>query len=302
MFICHKTIDNLTWNDIKNITIAKVKEYRDHLIEEDFASSTINQRILACKALWDDFFENEKVDKNVFDLKKLKQVKNHWDSLTDKEMQMLYKFCLDQPKKPITKQLYCEFLYTTGLRKNIAQSIFINDIKRKLDVKSQQEFWVIDVIDKEHPRDVAITDDFYYRLVNNPENDGKTDEKLFHIYNKTIDNLLKAFCDKYNITRKIKQHSLKGSGGDLVQNVYGDINKTAKYLGHENIQTSYEYYLGKNESYSEQPSFALHKGYSIDMLKDLGEDVLIGLIERYTEKQGRDIVIKLCMELEEMTK
>ncbi|MDD4108860.1 MAG: hypothetical protein PHH93_09085, partial [Prolixibacteraceae bacterium] len=222
MFICHKQLNNLTWDDIKNISLSQAKEYRDFLIEQDFASSTINQRIFACKALWDDFFENEKVSKNVFDLKKLKQINNSYDSLTDKEIQLLFDFCLEEKQKPQTKKLYFEFLYTTALRKNIAQSITINDIKRKLDMKSQREFYVIDVVDKEHQREVSIVDEFYNRLINNPENhkynnnDNNKNNKLFHLDNHTADKVLKNFCKKYGIERNIVQHSVKSSSGDLV--------------------------------------------------------------------------------------
>ena len=300
MYLCHKNIEDLTWDDIRSITVTKVKDYRDKL-NGQFSASTINQRIFAAKALWDDFFENEKVDKNVFDLKKLKQKKNPYDSLTDREIQLLYQFCLEQEYKSLTKQLYFEFLYTTGLRKNKAQTIKVDDIQRKLDFKTQQEFWVIIVEDKGKDREVSITDEFYNRLLNNYKNEGIDDGQIFHIYNGTIDDTLKAFCQKYGITRHIVQHSIKSASGDLVYSVTHDMQETANHLGHTNFQTTFDYYTGKNKSYAEQASYALHKGYSIDMLKGLGEDVLIGLIERYTEKQGRDIVIKLGMELEKLT-
>jgi integrase len=222
--------------------------------------------------------------------------------LTDKEIQLLLDFCMEEKQKPQTKKLYFEFLYTTALRKNIAQTITIDDIKRKLDIKHQKEYWVIEVMDKEHQRNIGILDEFYNRLINNAENQKYNDNKLFHLDNHTADKVLKNFCKKYGINRNIVQHSVKSSSGDLVQNVFQDIKKTAKHLGHTNIQTSYEYYLGKNESYAEQPSVLLQENYNINMLKGLGEDVLIKIIEQYTEKHGRDLLIKMCMELNELTK
>lgn len=303
MYTCGKNINDLTWGDVQSINIEKVKDYRDFMINSgSFAASTVNQRTLACKALWDDFFESEKVSKNVFALKKLKQKKNSWDSLTDKEIHLLYDFCLNENQKSETKKLYFEFLYTTGLRKNIAQTIKLDEIKRKKDMKTQQEYWVIEVEDKDKPREVAIVDEFYNRLVANYKKEGFLDGKIFHVNNATIDSVLERFCKKYGITRSIVQHSIKGSGGDMVQSVFGDIMKTAEYLGHENIQTSFNNYLGKNKSYSEQASILMQGEYDVNMLKGLGEDVLIGLIEKYTEKHGRDIIIKLCVELDKMSR
>jgi integrase len=310
MFICHKEMENIIWDDIQNITIEQVKMYRDNL-KKQYKNNTINQKMFACKALWDELFENGRVNKNVFNLRKikLKEKKNSHGSLTEKEMDLLLDFCLNHEKqKPVTKMLYFKFLYITGLRKNIAQSIMVDDIIRKVDIQKQEEVWVIDKEDKGKDREVSIRDTFYNELyknyINEKETWGYKDNKLFHINDDTIDSVLERFCKYYNIdkiTRNITQHSIKSASGDRVFNRTGDIKITAKHLGHDNIQTSYDHYLGKNDNYTEQPSYSLDNDYSYDMLEGLGDNTILKLIKNYTERCGNDIVDKLCMELERET-
>jgi hypothetical protein len=40
----------------------------------------------------------------------------------------------------------------------------------------------------------------------------------------------------------------------------------------------------------------------VETLKELDKDTLIQLIENYSERQGRDMIISLCMELEKLNK
>ena len=275
-FICNKNLSELTWNDVESITIKKVKDYRTALSHQ-YKATTINSKIFACKSLWDEFNENEHMMANVFGLKKLEKQNNCYDALTSDEFKQLLKFAQTKYKGN-TQRLYFYFLYRTLFRKHIAQNLTWDQIIRKHDKDLNRKVWVIKAEEKRGIREVAITDEFYNELRENYNTYKKQDNKVFHICNSVIDDTIKDFCKEYDIDRRIVQHSIRSSGGDEVQEISGDINKTAQALGHKNIQTTYEHYINKNKSYSSQPSFELDQRYSIELLKGLGEDILLKLI------------------------
>lgn len=297
-----QSLEQLTYNDIKLIDKDRVKDYRQFL-KENYKTTTINQRIFACKSLWDEFRENDIVNINPFDfLKKqrLKEEENNYGSLTLDEIEKLYQFTLQREYKSMTQKLYWEFLFVVTCRKHVAQTLTWDQIERELDLDTKEMIWVVSFTgenkDKGKSVKKSITDEFYNRLYENYTKEKETNGKVFcGINNETYDNTLKAFCKEYNIdsNRNIVQHSLKSSGLDFIQGVLGDINVTAQAAQHSSIQTTYKKYLNKNKKYSSQPSFMLHKNYSIDMLKELDKDELLGLIE----KAGKETVVKLCLEL-----
>ena len=305
-YMCGKQFGQLTYEDIKQINKDKVKAYRQFL-KQQYKETTINQMILAIKTLWDHFISENITDKNPFDFSKKERLQEHencYGSLTLDEMKNLFNFCLERTYKPRSQQLYFEFLFVVTCRKHVAQTLTWNKIKRRLDVETKQMVWVIDFVednaDKGTDSRKSITDEFYNRLKENYESEGCTNNKVFcGIYNGTYDDTLKAFCERYNIPpeRKIKQHSIKSSGLEFIQDILGDPNITAQAAEHKHIQTTYRRYLNKNKRFTKQPSFMLHKNFSIDMLEGLGEDVLLDLIK----KAGMETVVKLCLELEKMT-
>lgn len=296
MYLTGKEISQLNWNDIKLITMKRVKDYRANIIGE-FANTTINQRIYACKRLWQEFIENERVYSNVFDLEDLPQEKNSYDALTRKEIDLLFDYCLNLKYKPKTQMLYFKFLFTVACRKNTAQKITWDDIIRKQD-ELGNEFWVVKFHEKKKDHERAITDEFYQQLKDNYNENQETSGRVFSVNNHTYDSTLKDFCKKYNITKNIVQHSIRSSASDNIQNILGDINVTAKALGHDNIQTTYSKYMNKINDFANQPSYMLDKDYSIDKLRGLGEEELLRLIEI----AGKETITKLCLELEKMNK
>jgi len=297
MYMTGKTLEQLTYQDIKSINDIKVEQFRNHL-KTQYANTSINQIIFACKALYDRFRERRIVEINDFDISPLTEKENKYGSLTSKEMENLYNYCLKQDYKPMTLKLYFEFLYTVTCRKSAAQNLTWDNINRELDIESGQMVWVITFMDKGKEIKKAIQDDFYNRLKENYTKEKEYTGKIFNIHNHTIDKVLKGFCQEYGISEKrnITQHSIKSSGLDIIQNITGDINITASAAQHKNIQTTYARYLNKNKQYTLQPSYFLGKEFTIDTLRELDKDTLLKLIER----AGKETIIKLNLELEKL--
>jgi site-specific recombinase XerD len=296
MYTCGKTLEQLTYQDIKSVNDLKVEGFRNHLTDK-YKNTTINQIIFACKALYDRFKEKHIVEYNDFDIKPLLEHENSHGSLTAQEIDNLFDYCLKLKYKPIETKLYFEFLYIVTCRKSAAQNLTWNEINKELDVETGKLVWVVTFLDdKKKEVKKAIQDEFYNRLKENYKSEKEISGKVFNIYNKTYDNVLKGFCKEYGISEKrnIHQHSLKSSGLDHIMNVTGDINTVALAGQHKNINTSYKRYINKNRRYSEHPSYYLNKNFNIDMLKDLSKDELLSLIE----KSGKETVIRMCLEME----
>jgi len=307
MHICGKQLELLTVEDVCSITFKKVKVYRSYLKKKYNQIKTVNEDISICKKLWGAFIEDDEdeVIKNnpfVLDKLKIKDKDNHYGSLTEEELDGLYKFCLAQKSKPSTKKLYFEFLATVTCRKSVTQELKFDDIKRTLNRKTGTYYWVIkDVYDKTEFVDTAISDEFYNRLMDNFNSYDWVDQKKGYIFNlsdSTLNNVLIDYCKFADIDkegRNIVQHSIKSTGLDRIQEVFEDINITARAGGHKSIQTTYDNYIGKNVDYSQQPSILLSKNYNIDMLKGLSQEELVNIIMGC----GKNTIIKACIKAEE---
>jgi len=300
MYMYGKDVSKVTQDELKGVDITRVKAYRD-MLKRKYKSNTVNQNIFACKALWDSFKEDGLVTTNPFDIKKIKVRKEvHYGSLSDSELEGLLNYCSSLDKKGMTKSLYFEFLATVTCRKGVAQRLTFSNIKQKFNRKTNSNYWVVDAFDKTDEVDRAITDEFYERLLKNYESYSSADRAkgvVFNVENQTLEKTLNNYCVIAGIDkagRMICQHSIKSSGLDLIQDVFGDINMTAKAGGHRNIQTTYNNYVGKNVDYSQQPSILLKKDFTVKMLEGLSREELL----RVLGTCDKGVLIKVCLEAE----
>lgn len=296
-----KGLERVTYEDIKSINDIKVEGFRNQL-KDKYKSTTINQIIFSCKALFDKFKERRIIEINDFDLEPLIEKENSYGSLTNKEIENLFDYCLNLDYKPMITKLYFEFLYKVTCRKSAVQDLIWDQFNKELDRETETMIWVITFVDKGKEIKKAITDEFYERLKQNyNENNKKNDGKIFcGIDNGTYDKVLKDYCKKYGIDQKrnITQHSIKGSGLDHIMTITGDINTVSLAGQHKSVNMAFKRYLNKNRRFSEHPSYFLGKSYDIDMLRSLSKDKLLKLIEG----SGNETVIRLCLEMEKLNK
>lgn len=297
-FACNKEINQLIWEDIFKIDNGMIGDYKLFLLNKGDAPNYVNQKLFAGKALWDKLFElNHNIDRLVFKFAEEKTKDNTFASLDHKEMELLFDFMDKESYKPLTKRLFFEFLYIVGSRKNVAIDLKWNQITRKRDFSNDMDIWVIGYPDKGKDIEKAINDDFYNKLLQLKESGESTGDKVFDLNKDTFEAVFRKFQDEYNLKekngKKVCIHSIKKASGWLVQNTFGDINKTRKHLQHKNMQLTAYNYLG-SENYSEQASFLIGKEITNDFLNEMTKEELITLIE----KCGKDTLMKLYYEKE----
>jgi integrase len=301
-FACNKKINEVTWEDILNVTYNKVDEYKNYLLNTGVKAYYVNQKLFACKSLWDKLyhFKRNEIDMRVWDFEEEDCEKNTYAALNDKEMELLFEFCSEQKHKPLTRRRFFEFLYYVGCRKNVALELKWDDFLQKYDSASGLDVWVIKFKDKGKWVEKAINNDFYSRLMEFKESES-TGLKVFDLNHHTLEGTFNDFRAKYNLEMKngkrVTIHSIKKASGWLVQNTFGDLNKTRIHLQHENPNTTANIYINV-ENYTDQASYMIGKEIEMDFFKELDKDVLVGLIE----KCGKDVQMRLYYEYQKLNK
>ena len=304
MYTCGKKIDDITKDDLRSIDITKIREYKVFLKNNHYEDSTINQTVLTCSTLWQylekedlvakDYFKRETTKPNKEDVGK-----NSYGALTQEELNQLYDYCLSLNDRGLTKKLYFEFLATLTCRKTAAQELKLSEIRRTLNKKDGQYYWVVNSFDKTKIIDRAIANEFYQRLSDNFNSYGDKDKEkglLFNVENQTLEKTLNDFCKEYNIDkagRNICQHSLKSTGLDIIYDVFNDIKVVAEAGGHSDIHTTYKHYLSKQKNYALQPSILLSKSPEdcVKELDQLSREELMDIIAT----SDKFVAIKLCL-------
>jgi len=306
VFVCNKQISEITWEDIFKVTYEDIDNYKRYLINKGDSGNYINQKIFACKALWKKLhtFNHDVNYTEVFDFEREEFEVVNFAALNDKEVELLLNFMDSQKYKPKTKYMFFEFLYIVGCRKNVALELTWNDIVRRHDNKKGIDVWVVSFKDqkfKDKGKRVnkAINDDLYVKLIELKECGESTGDKVFDLSKETFEDVFTKFQDKYNLHekdgKKVCIHSIKKASGWLVQNTFGDINKTRKHLCHESIELTAKTYIG-DEDYCDQASYLIGKNVDKDFFKELDKDTLISLIEN----SGKDVQMRLYYEYEKM--
>jgi len=311
-FILGKSLDNISWDDIKKIDFPTIQNYVDHLKKKS-KLPTVKAKIAALNTLYDRLHSwDNSINKELFgQLKKIKitsQIKKEgrYGALTISEVNKLLKFASEQKCKGrenfgLEQKLFFEFALTLAIRKESILSLKWENIMKVLDKNSGEEVWVVYGYEKRKDIEKAINEDFFNRLSELKNKETKQTDYVFNICEQTLRKTLKDFCAENGIgeNRKIKIHSLKKTSGDRTFDMTGgNIKLTADQLQHSDINTTYNDYLGQNMSYTEQPSFFLNfdEVNAIDTIK-LDEYTKEQLIEAIS-KCNKNIINQICKNIE----
>jgi integrase len=301
MNTCGKKIEQLTWGDILSINYNTVDNFKRFLINKGDGGNYINQKLYSCKALWKKLhYINRDVDMETFEFEEEEYEKKTYATLNETEMNLLFDYVSTKEYKPLTRRLFFEFLYNVGCRKEVANTIQWKNIIKQRDNKYNIDVYVLKYKDKGKWIEKAIHDDFYNKLIQlkNTESKGKF---IFDISIETLENDFDEFKRKYDIGSKngkqVCIHSIKKGAGQKVQNAFGDINLTSKFLQHKNVNMTADIYLG-DENYCEQASYMISKNINVDMFAELDKDTLIKIISN----SGTDVMFRLYTEYEKLKK
>jgi len=246
-------------NSLKDLKRLHGIAYKKWLTENEYAPKTINRKLSSSSSFYDYLIEKSLVEYNIFDsIKRPKQVvKTPTNDLSDEEIISVFqKLDVSKSKSRFLHKAVVYVLFTTGIRK----SELIN-LKLK-DMHFEKGYWLINLkvkggkflskvlpmktyeIIQEYTEWMASQgreihpEDWIFQPTKNPIDQGNLIKPLNP---KTIDYILKKYCQSAGILKRISPHSARASYiGSALENG-ADLYKVSKDVGHESVKTTEEY-------------------------------------------------------------
>lgn len=226
---------------VANLNYKLIVKYREKLLSNGLAPSTVKRKMSALKELSKYLYRCDyKVDITIFDsLTKIKSSDNSYEVLTLEEATQLINWIKGNEKhKAIEKFYYCALAFDTGVRaealNNLTKSSFI----------IQSDKVLIKGVDKGNKVFTkSISTEFYNDLVEDLDFNSKEDnEKLFNFNSarrsEMINRAKKGLgWDNRNITF----HSFKKGAVTYAYDVSGDILLAQKVGSHSSVTTTQRY-------------------------------------------------------------
>jgi integrase len=246
-----KKLNELAWEDLLSITAEDIIDYQKDILLFN-KSATVNNK----KSVVKEFFVkmqayNQNIQTKIWktESEPVKGEVNSWGALTFKEMEKLILFVENRKYKNLAARngymaTYFKLLYRTGIRNGTLRNL----THENLAIEEGQK--IIKVYDKTRYVKKVIDDESYELL-------SQRTGRLFDFSQKLVAKVLSEFKEKYNISedRKIVLHSIRKTSADWVNSITNDPTKVKEHLGQSNINTTLNYYVGKNskpQNYFEQ--------------------------------------------------
>jgi len=289
-----KSLNNIEWDDIKKITYQDNLMYQEYLLNKGNLAQSVNKKLSAIKTLFEELSRHDNdINLKIFNIRPLMVSDlsvNSYGSLSEKEINKLFEFSSKEYFKPKLQSLFFRVLFITAIRYKSILNMTADQIVYLDDAGTGKKVWAIQLRDKGKDETTAIPDELAQELLKHrlPNN------KIFGITEKPLRRTLKKFLKYHKIdtSRNITLHSIKKSASDYAYaNSGGDIASVAKFSHHRNIQTTFKYYLKKNDSLTKQLSYSLHQDKpDLGLLQGLSKVELIKLIKRSGDSTIRHLI------------
>lgn len=272
-----KDIDYINANEIEGITQKTLRGYRNMLLKEDLARSTINRKITAIKEFI-RFLKIEdviKVDISYLDvIKNLSNDSKEIDPLRVDEVFSLANFMRTERHKPEEKYYLILLALATALRQSELLSLSWKQIR------IEDEHAIITGYGKGRKKYVKKIDKRIVEELKEIRNPNLSD-KVFSLSRKNIFDMMSRGIDGLKIdtnTRDISFHSIRKTAITFALDMTGDIREAMRVGNHANLNTVQKYLNVRD--YGVTDAVSLGRDIDKDMYKKVShEDLLEGLKE-----------------------
>lgn len=232
-YACHL---NYTFKYFKNNNILEYEQLTKEIIynfiifqkEQNVKNATINKRILALKCM---FKFNNIQNRDLENIKKLKEERNTFQALTNDEMNKLV-YYLNSNALKFQNKVLIYLLIDTGAR--ISEILAIQ--KSNINFTNQTIF--LEKTKTHQPRYVFFTESTKLLLLQYVKQ--IDDNYLFHLKVSSVESMFTRIKNKLNI-HKLHPHMLRHSLATKLHNNGMSIIVLQKILGHNNISTTERY-------------------------------------------------------------
>ena len=294
-YLRNKDIEDLEREDL-DIKNKEVLEYQNYLTER-YKNSVVNGKLTAVRSLY-KFLKRDDNSINIDALivDDLPDDSKKIGFLTPDEAMHLARLALTEREKGKMKQALILLAAATSLRKNALLELKYSDIRPSEDNPDKYIIYTTDHLDKGKPIEKEIHKKLYELLLE-IKDENSNDDKIFHITNKSIDQMMKRLCKKAGIDprRNITFHSLKKAGAEFAyEYTKGDMFAVTAQGGWTNPTTPYKHYMKKQRNIAGMAMFEdindnifdqLTREEAIKLLKSIGN----GLGARL-KKEAKEII------------
>lgn len=232
-----KDLEYLTLSDVQ-LRKNDVEKFKQLLLEEGMARSTINRKISAIRSLLENLKANDwDVNTNFF--KKVKWLKTQDNKYGILDVHEIWEMAwLARKKEREYKEIkyyFILFALDTCLRKQAILNLKWSDFE---EVEDGVIVHAIDKGNKEFRQ--KISKEFYNELLSIKKDD---DERVFPISSQSVDDMICRLKKIMNIPdkRNITFHSIRKAGITFQYRITGDITQAMKAAGHSNPTTTMRY-------------------------------------------------------------
>lgn len=277
MWYRNKSLEMLNVDDLK-VRNADILNYRNFLKEHeaDYAHVTINNYIAAIQSLYEFLEINEyNVNSKYVKVDPLSDDGEHAGALYLDEAERMAKLVHSDRKQGQEKSAFIRMAYTTSFRKSSLRNLEWTDIK----FNSNGGFYDVYIVGKGGKKHVMpISIDLYNELLKikeRPYYKKYGDNKIFHLSNTTIQNMMDTLKEKMGIPpeRNIVFHSLRNVAAS-----FGSLEEAKKHLNHSNISTTEKSYRHINEDRSDSLSLRIEEKIDDAVFEMLTREELLELI------------------------
>lgn len=229
--------------------------YRDHLIEKEYTSATINRKLVAVRSFIKWAMACKLIDHNPLDIVKLPKVQTKDPTLAFDDIEVVK--MINAPdlstKKGHMHKLVMTLLFSLGLRRSELVNIRINDIYQ------DRNHFVLKIIGKgDKERRLPLTDHIifmlndYFQAMKSFGLDLTNDDYLIQSCTKfknekpmdgsTIYRIIEKYAKACNINKRVSPHSCRATAiSHLLDTQNTPIRDVAIFAGHSKITTTERY-------------------------------------------------------------
>jgi integrase len=286
-----KELEYLTLEDIQ-LKKRDVELFKQILLENGLARSTINRKISAVRSLLENLKANEWDVKTAFfkNIKWLKVINNRRGVLEVHEVKELARLALETERENKEIKYYLIlFALDTGMRKSALLNLKWSDFEVNGDEV------VINYYDKgkkEFNKEIAKW--FYDELLSIKQ---ENEERVFPISKDSVDDMMKRLIKIMGIPkeRKITFHSIRACAITHVYRIKnGDIIAAKEFAGHSNMQTTDRYV--KRSKLGAIGAVSSIGNLDDDLYKKVTNDELVKAIENCP----KDVQLMINIQLKEI--
>jgi len=250
-FALGKEINNVSWEDLENITNTDFMEFRNYQRKRGLIKTSVNCCNYHLRWLWKMAArQNSNINPSTAIVKSYQdrrdQSKLGSDTLDWNEIENLIDYAKGVDYHPEIQSLFFEFATVVPLRWGALKKISWDCLCH--EKYKNQDVWVASIWDKGVLHKHMISDDLYERLqvlktiihkgVGLKNQDG---DPIFYISREKIMETIEGFKEKYGINKIITPHSLKKGSARAVYEMTQDIMAVKLHTNHKTIGMPVKY-------------------------------------------------------------